>query len=153
MFSAASCSAFLTAPGIPSDPGVSINSAPKIDRSCLRSTDIVSGMVRMSLYPLAAQTKARAMPVLPLVGSMITVSLLMSPFSSASTIIATPILSFTLPRGLKNSSFPTTSAFIPSVIRFNLTRGVFPISSVESLAMPLVSLGISIVLYCSLSAF
>jgi len=40
--------------------------------------DIVSGMVRISLYPLVAQTKARAMPVLPLVGSTITVSLLMS---------------------------------------------------------------------------
>ncbi len=110
-------------------------------------------MVRMSLYPLAAQTKARAMPVLPLVGSTITVSLLMSPFSSALTIIDTPILSFTLPRGLKDSSLATTSAFAPSVIRFNLTRGVFPISSVESLAMPLVSFGISTVLYLRLSIF
>ena len=35
-----------------------------------RSTDIVSGIVRMRRYPLAAATNARPMPVLPDVGSM-----------------------------------------------------------------------------------
>ncbi|MBT9162661.1 MAG: hypothetical protein DDT27_01220 [Dehalococcoidia bacterium] len=152
-FSAANSSAFLIAPFIPSAPGVSTSSAPKADKSCLRSRDMVSGMVRISRYPRAAQTKARAMPVLPLVGSTITVSLLISPFSSASTIIDTPMRSFTLLMGLKDSSFATTSASNPSVMRFNLTSGVFPISSVESRAMPLVSLGISIPLYRSISTF
>ena len=152
-FSATSCSAFLIAPGLPSVPGVSTSSAPKIDSNCLRSKDIVSGIVRRSLYPLAAQTKAREIPVLPLVGSTITVSFLMSPLSSASTIMATPILSLTLAMGLKDSSLATTSAFAPSVMWFSLTSGVFPISSLESLAMPLVSFGISIVLYRSFSTF
>jgi hypothetical protein len=53
-----------------------------------RSVVIVSGIVRMSFRPLAAATNARAMPVLPLVGSIRTVSLLMRPLFRASSIIA-----------------------------------------------------------------
>jgi len=40
---------------------------------------MLSGMVSASLYPRAAQTNARPMPVLPLVGSRMIVSGLMRP--------------------------------------------------------------------------
>ncbi len=129
---AASSSAFRTAPFIPSAPGVRTSSAPKIARSCLRSMLIVSGMVRIRRYPLAAATKARAIPVLPLVGSMITDPSFSSPFFSASSIIATPIRSFTLERGLKDSILTTTSAGFPLFILFRRTSGVFPMVFVIS---------------------
>jgi hypothetical protein len=45
------------------------------------------------------------MPVLPEVGSMMTVSRPDRPARSAASIMATPMRSLTLPRGLKNSSF------------------------------------------------
>ena len=54
--------------------------------------------------PRAAQTMARAMPVLPLVGSTTMVSGPMSPASWAASIIATPMRSLTEFAGLKNSS-------------------------------------------------
>ena len=64
----------------------------------LRSRDMVSGIVKTNGYCLAAQTNARAIPVLPLVGS-ITVTLLLPrlsfPFSSAAQIIEAPIRHFT----------------------------------------------------------
>ena len=59
-----------------------------------------SGIVRISRYFRYAQTNARAIPVLPLVGSMITVSGFKIPLRSASTIIAMPIRSLTLLIGL-----------------------------------------------------
>jgi Fe2+ transport system protein FeoA len=61
-----------------------------------RSRLIVSGIIKVHLYPRAAQTKASPMPVLPLVGSRIIVSGLMSPAFSAASIIERPIRSFTL---------------------------------------------------------
>ncbi len=82
-----------------------------------RSLLIVSGMVSTHLYPRAAQTKASAMPVFPLVGSRMIVSGLMASPSSAASIIATPIRSLTLCAGLKNSSLATTSATQPCVRR------------------------------------
>src|SRR5689334_609865 len=100
-----------------------------------RSLLIVSGIVRISLYPRAAATMARAMPVLPLVGSTSTLSLLMSPAFSAAAIMEKPIRSLTEWAGLKNSSLATTSAFAPSVTRFKRTSGVLPISSVTSFAI------------------
>ena len=60
------------------------------------------------------------MPVLPLVGSMITVSLLILPSRSAASIIARPMRSLTLHSGLKFSSLPTTVATQPSVMRLQL---------------------------------
>ena len=131
-----------TAPFIPFAPGVNTISAPNKASNFLRSIDIVSGMVRISLYPLAAATNAKAIPVFPLVGSINIVSSLITPASSPASIIATPILSFTLERGLKDSSLTTTSAFEFFVNLFNLTNGVFPIVSVMSFAIPLVNLGI-----------
>ncbi len=78
---------------------------------------------------------ASAMPVLPLVGSTRTVSLLMTPAFSADSIIEKPMRSFTLWAGLKNSSLATTSAPSPSVTRFRRTSGVLPIRSVTLLAI------------------
>ena len=68
------------------------------------------GTLEAVLIPRAAQTIASAMPVLPLVGSTITVSGPINPASWAASIIATPIRSLTLPAGLKNSSLATISA-------------------------------------------
>ena len=89
-------------------------------------------MVKIMRYPLDAATAASPMPVLPLVGSIITDSGLSRPFSSASSIIAFAILSFTLPAGLKYSSFAKIFAdklFSFSKL-FSSKRGVPPISSV-----------------------
>src|SRR5258708_5200457 len=97
---------------------------------------IVSGIVRISLYPLTAATNARPMPVLPLVGSMSTVLPgLIFPARSASLIMLTPMRSFTLPTGFWLSSLATTSATHPSVTLLRRTSGVWPISSVTSLAI------------------
>ena len=60
---------------------------------------------------------------------------LISPAFSAASIMATPMRSFTLPAGLKDSSLATTSATAPSVTRRSRTSGVFPISCVTSSAM------------------
>jgi len=89
-------------------------------------------MTRTSLYPLAAQTKARAIPVLPLVGSKMIVSPLMCPAFSAASIMDTPMRSFTLLKGLKDSSFTSTVASKPFVTLFNFTRGVLPMVLVRS---------------------
>jgi len=51
------------------DGSVRTSSAPKACNRTLLSRDMDAGMVRISLYPLAAATKARPMPVLPDVGS------------------------------------------------------------------------------------
>src|ERR1019366_440978 len=71
---AISSSAFRMAPFIPRGPGVRTISAPKASSSTRRSRLMVSGMVRMSLYPFTAATKGSAIPVLPRVGSIRTVS-------------------------------------------------------------------------------
>ena len=55
---------------------------------------------------LAAAMEARPIPVLPLVGSMITLPGFSRPFASASSIMPFAILSFTLPAGLKYSILP-----------------------------------------------
>lgn len=94
--SLASSSALAIAPFIPFAPSVSTSSAPYAFRMFLLSTLIVSGIVRMILYPFAAAIDARPIPVLPDVGSMITEPSFNCPFASASSIIAFAILSFTL---------------------------------------------------------
>ncbi len=97
---------------MPFSAGVSSSRAPSRVSILRRSIDMLSGMTRISGYPLAAQTKARAMPVLPLVGSTIVVLPgMMRPWASSASIIATPMRSLTLPIGLKNSSLATTSPF------------------------------------------
>ena len=51
------------------------------------------------------------------------------PSASAASIIATPILSLTLPAGLYASSFAISSAPQSGATRVSLTIGVFPIRS------------------------
>ena len=83
---------------------------------------MLSGMVTVSLYPLAAHVNAKPMPVLPDVGSMISVFLLILPFFSASSIIATPMRSFTDQSGLKFSIFATTVPGMPAANRRTLDQ-------------------------------
>ena len=77
---------------------------------------------------MAAQTKASAIPVLPEVGSTITVSGPIRPSRSAAAIIAAPMRSLTEASGLKNSSLAAISATQPAsvAIRWILTKGVLP---------------------------
>ena len=126
---AASSSAFAIAPFMPLAPSVSTSSAPYAFISCLRSTDMVSGITMIIRYPLAAATDARPMPVLPLVGSIITDPSVRFPAASASSIIALAIRSFTEPAGLKYSSLATTFAFRFSSLSICVSskRGVLPI--------------------------
>ena len=93
---------------------------------------MVSGSVKIALYPLTAATAARPIPVLPLVGSIMVAPSFKIPFFSASSIIANAILSFTEPAGLNASSFtkmaasvtPAFAAYLPA-----FTIGVFPTNS------------------------
>ena len=80
---------------------------------------------------MAAQTEARPIPVLPLVGSIIALSLCNLPCFSAVSIIDKAILSFTEPVGLKNSTFArrVTLRLNFFSILFNLNNGVLPINS------------------------
>ena len=64
------------------------------------------------------------MPVLPLVGSMISVSSEIMPAFSAASIIARPMRSLTLENGLKNSSFSSTVACPGGMSRLSFTSGV-----------------------------
>ena len=93
---------------------------------------MVSGSVKIALYPLTAATAARPIPVLPLVGSIMVAPSFKIPFFSASSIIANAILSFTEPAGLNASSFTkmaasVTPAFAAYLLAF--TIGVFPTNS------------------------
>ena len=69
------------------------------------------------------------MPVLPLVGSMMRVPLFKRPDFSASSIMARPMRSLTLAKGLKNSNFNRTVAPPAGTMRFSLTRGVLKVVS------------------------
>ena len=127
----ASSSAFSIAPFIPFAPSVRTNSAPYAFKIFLRSTLMVSGIVRMIRYPFTAAIEARPIPVFPDVGSMITEPSFKIPFASASSIIPFAIRSFTLPAGLKYSSFTRTVASNPNSFSIfaTSTSGVLPISS------------------------
>ena len=79
---------------------------------------------------------ARAMPVLPLVGStMVVLSGEIRPACSAASIIERPMRSLTLPPGLKDSSLPTIVAPDRSEMPRSLTSGVPPIRAVMSSAI------------------
>ena len=71
---------------------------------------MVSGMVMMTRLPRAAAMAHRPMPVLPDVGSMITVSAFSLPCASASSSMAFAMRSFTEPAGLNSSTLPTMVA-------------------------------------------
>ena len=84
---------------------------------------------------MAAATKARAMPVLPLVGSTMVEPGFSTPWTSRASIIETPMRSFTEAMGLKNSSLASTSAlgFRAAVRRGSRISGVSPmVSMMES---------------------
>ena len=72
---------------MPSDFGVRTISAPYAFRTFILSTLIFSGIVRISFILRAAHTMASPMPVLPEVGSIITVSLSIAPDDVASRIM------------------------------------------------------------------
>ena len=74
---------------------------------------------------------AMPMPVLPLVGSIITLPLPIIPLASASSRIAFAALSLTEPEGLNISSLTSTRANKPYFFSIFLTsaRGVCPTSS------------------------
>ena len=86
---------------------------------------------------------ARAIPVLPLVGStMVVLSGEMSPCASAALNIDSPMRSLTLPPGLNDSSLPTMVAPERSDMPLSFTSGVPPMSSVMSLAILTVSVSL-----------
>ena len=73
------------------------------------------------------------MPVLPLVGSTISTPGFSTPRCSASQIIDAPMRHLTEYAGLRPSTFASTVAGAPSVMRFTLTSGVRPMLSELSL--------------------
>src|SRR5262245_5906716 len=72
---------------------------------------------------------ARPMPVLPLVGSTTVAPGLSTPRRSASSIIPTAVRSLTLPPGLSDSIFPSTTAPPAFGRRLSRTSGVPPTTS------------------------
>ena len=75
------------------------------------------------------------MPVLPEVGSTMTVPCLSTPASSMASIMATPMRSFTDETGLKNSSLHSRLALTPWALasRSMRTSGVSPMVSMIEL--------------------
>src|SRR5688572_10533496 len=88
-------------------------------------------MVSIKRYPLTAATKARPIPVLPLVGSTIVSPGCNRPSCSATSIMFKQIRSFTLPPGLNDSSFAHTPASSVPGNRRSCTTGVIPIRVVN----------------------
>ncbi len=79
---------------------------------------------------------ASAIPVLPEVGSTITVRPgSIRPSASAASIIATPIRSLIEPPGLNHSSLATSSASRPDPTRRSATIGVSPTTPEASAAI------------------
>src|SRR3954463_10146969 len=88
------------------------------------------GSVSTRSYPLAAATKASAMPVLPLVASTIVVRPgSIRPSASAASIIATPMRSLTEPPGLSISSLANSDPGASGASRVSCTIGVRPTQS------------------------
>src|SRR5699024_5698294 len=137
--SAASSSAFATAPFMPSALSVRTSSAPNARSSARRSFDIDSGMVSLTRYPREVPIIARAMPVLPEVASTIVPPGLSSPDFSAASIIATPMRSLTEFAGLYDSSLAMTSAPERSLALLTRISGVRPTRSETLLKMVKVS--------------
>ena len=104
-------------------------SAPYAFSSRTFSCDILSGIVKMHLYPLSAATIASATPVLPLVPSTIVPPGLSEPSRSARSMIGRPIRSFTDPPGLYISAFAQTGVRMPRVTCVSRISGVQPIVS------------------------
>src|SRR6266542_1952033 len=73
--------------------------------------------------------RARPMPVLPAVGSMIVPPFFRRPSRSARAIMPMPMRSFTEPPGLRNSSFAKMSAWPGPPMLVNCSIGVLPTRS------------------------
>ena len=113
--SAANSSALAMAPFIPLAPSVKTNSAPYAFNKFLLSTLIVSVIVKIILYPLAAATDANPIPVFPLVGSMITAPFFSLPFASASSISCR-----SMPISVRRSSSASSSSItLPDSLSFS----------------------------------
>jgi len=98
---------------------------------------MLAGMIIIVRYPRAAATAAKPIPVLPLVGSIITESFVKTPCFMASSIIASATRSFTLPPGLKYSNLASTVAEKLCLLLYcaSSIKGVFPIKSVNDFLM------------------
>src|SRR5262245_45457574 len=106
-----------------------MTSAPSARSASIFSWLILSGIVKMQRYPLIAAASARPIPVLPDVPSMIVPPGLIFPAFSAASSIAMPMRSFTLPPGLRYSSFASIVGRTPCAMRLRRTIGVPPITS------------------------
>ena len=80
-------------------------------------------------YPFTAETKDRAMPVLPVLASTMVKPGFRSPLFSAFSIINRAIRSLMLPLGLRYSGLARTSLSKPSVTLLRRTKGVLPMRS------------------------
>ena len=72
---------------------------------------------------MTAQTTARPMPVLPLVGSTMVSPGWRRPSRSAASTMATAMRSLTLPPGLRASSLPSTAAAPSGTTRLQAHQG------------------------------
>ena len=84
--------------------GVNTTLAPRNRINFLRSMEKLSAIVTTKGYPLAAQTMASPIPVLPLVASTTVCPGFSVPRNSASSMILIAKRSLTDPAGLKNSA-------------------------------------------------
>src|SRR5690625_204568 len=105
---------------------------------------MVSGITMVKGIPLLAATYAKAMPVLPLVASTISLPSVNSPRSMASLTIETPILSLTEDAGFRLSIFASTVAQQPFTNRLSFTKGVPPTAAALSLNQCFISLSICV---------
>ena len=104
--------AFSIEPLIPNSFGVNINCAPYALIILRLSILMLSGMIITAFIPKTEAKIATAIPVLPLVGSTMIVSLLTAPLDIASSSIPSTALSLTLPPRLYFSNF--TKIFVLS---------------------------------------
>src|SRR5215470_10055250 len=117
-------------PLLPSSAGVNSSAAPYSSSSWRRSILTFSGSTARNRYPRRRASIARAMPVLPLVGSMMIRGVLgkRSPLASASSSIASAMRSLTEPDGLAPSSFAHRRTPGAGPKLGSSTRGVLPIA-------------------------
>lgn len=94
-----------TAPCMPSAPGERTTSAPYALMSDMRSGVIESGITMTAWNPRAAAIMARAIPMLPDVGSTMVPPSFSLPRATASSMMESAALSFTEPLGLDLSGF------------------------------------------------
>jgi len=114
-----------TAPDIPRTPSVNMSLATYARRSMRHSRLMISGIVKVKGILRVAAMNARAIPVLPLVGS-ISFPERNRPRFSASPTIAAPTRHLTEYDGLRPSIFARIVAEIPAVTWLSRTNGVRP---------------------------